>query len=49
MLNLRVELRQAFLVLGEVVESAVVGLCVPVLGAEDVGALARHLDQADLF
>ena len=46
---LRVQLGNSLLVLREVIESAVVRLRVTMLGAEDVGAFAGHLDQADFF
>ena len=46
---LRVQLGNSLLVLREVIESAVVRLRVTMLGAEDVGALAGHLDQADFL
>ena len=47
--DLRVHLGKSLPVLREVIESAVVSLCVAMLGAEDVGALAGHLDQADFL
>ena len=44
MLNLRVLVKQFLLVLFEVVERAIVRLSEPVLVAEDVRALASHLN-----
>ena len=49
MLDLGVELGEPLPVLLEVVKGAVVRLCVPVLRAVDVGALAGDLDEADLL
>ena len=48
-LNYGVLLGELLLLLGQVVKGAAVGLGVPVLGAEDVGALAGVLDEADLL
>ena len=47
--DLRVHLGKSLPVLREVIERAVVRLGVAMLGAEDVGALAGHLDQADFL
>ena len=49
MLDLRVETREALLVRFEMVIGAVVGLDVAMLGAEDVGALACHLDDSNFL
>ena len=49
MLDLRVQLGEAGLVLRQVVVGAVVCLGVPVLRAVHVGALAGHLHESDLF
>lgn len=48
-LDVRVLLLNALLVGREVVERAVVRLRVAMLGAEDEGALALHLEDADLL
>ena len=42
-------LREFLLVLGEVVEAAVVELGLAMLGAEDVAALASNLDNANFL
>ena len=44
-----VQLGEPLLILLEVVELAVVGLSMPMLGAENVRALAGHLEESNLL
>ena len=49
MLDLRIHLSEPFLIVGKVVKGAFVVLRLAMLGAKDVSAFTRYLDEANFF